>query len=240
MTTHRDDSLQAIGDPKVRAVLERLHAEADRQNPRLLLGFASQLPRLLLRRSLPWERLEHKLDDKFICIDRDQGVFCYLLARAVGARRIVEFGTSFGVSTLYLALAVRENGGGVVYGTEFLPGKAARAREHLEEAGVGGCVEILEGDARETLRSVEAPVDFMLNDGFPRFQLEVLQVVAPKLREGALVVTDNVGAAWADDTDYLSWVRDPANGFASAMAPRAAARMKKGTELSLRLPLRRA
>jgi predicted O-methyltransferase YrrM len=125
------------------------------------------------------DRFGDRLNDKFICLDPGQGVFCYLLARSLGAKRIVEFGTSFGVSTIYLALAVRENGGGKIIGTEIVPEKAARAREHLREAGLLDFVEIREGDARETLAELDGPVDMMLCDGFPPTMLPVLKLVAP-------------------------------------------------------------
>jgi predicted O-methyltransferase YrrM len=226
------DPLQTVPDPRVRAVLARLHAQADRETPRVFLRFADQIPRLLLRRRIRWDAtgVGSRLDDAFIALDRTQGAFCYLLARALGARRVVEFGTSFGVSTLWLACAVRDNGGGRVIGTERVPAKAARAREHLREAGLAAHVDIREGDARETLKELDGPVDLLLNDGFPPYALPVLQLVAPRLRRGAAVVTDNVGAFWADYRDYLRWVRDPANGFASG--PLA---MNEGTELSVRV-----
>jgi predicted O-methyltransferase YrrM len=223
-------ALDALPDPAVRGVLRRLHAEADREEPRLILQMARFLPALLRRGELPWERLGNRLDDKYIAIDRSQGIFCYLLARALGARQIVEFGTSYGLSTIYLAQAVRDNGGGRVIGTEWVPAKAQRARENLSEAGLLEFVDLRVGDALETLRDLDAPVDFMLNDGFPPSQLPVLRLVAPRLRVGAVVVTDNVGAFWANATAYLDWVRDPANGFASAMLE-----MKQGTELSVRV-----
>lgn len=224
-----DDPLAALTDPRARSVLHRLHAQADRESLSLVLRFLDVGPRVLLGRALPWERLESRLADRFICIDRTQGAFCYLLARALGARSVVEFGTSFGVSTIYLALAVRDNGGGSVVGTEMVPAKAARAREHLREAGLDDLVEIREGDARETLRDLEGPVDLFLNDGFPRAALEVLQRVAPHLREGAVVVTDNVGLFPADYAAYVAWLREPANGFRSAPL-----KMNEGTELSVR------
>ncbi len=225
-----DAALDALPDPQVRALLGRLHREADRQEKSVYLKFLDQLPRLALGRAIPWERFGHRLDDKFICLDRSQGVFCYLLARALGARRIVEFGTSFGVSTIYLALAVRENGGGRVIGTERVPAKAARARQHLREAGLLELVEIREGDATETLRDLEGPVDLLLCDGFPPAMLPVLKLVAPHIRPGGAVVSDNVGAFWADHSDFLAWVRDPANGFQSAMLA-----MNEGTELSVKV-----
>jgi len=224
-----NDPLAAITDPHAHRVLHRLHAQADRESLSLALRFLDVAPRVLLGRALPWERLEARLADRFICLDRTQGAFCYLLARALGARRIVEFGTSFGVSTIYLALAVRDNGGGSVVGTEMVPAKAARAREHLGEAGLAGLVEIREGDARETLRELDGPVDLFLNDGFPRAALDVLQLVAPRLRDGAVIVTDNVGLFPADYAGYLAWLRDPANGFLSAPL-----KMNEGTELSVR------
>ncbi len=226
----RDATLEALCDPTVQRVLARLHASADRQNPRLVLAFLAALPRFLLGRRLPWDRLEPRMADKFIAIPPDQGVLCYLLARALGARRIVEFGTSFGISTIYLAAAVRDNGGGRVIGTELLPTKAAAAREHLREAGLERFVEIREGDALETLRDLEGPIDFMLNDGFPRFALPVLRVVEPRLRTGAVVVSDNVGAFPADHAEYVAYVRDPRHGFRSALLG-----AKPGTEISVRV-----
>jgi predicted O-methyltransferase YrrM len=228
--TRKEAALLALPDPKVRDLLIRLHRQADREGPSLVLQFLDQLPRLALGRQIPWDRFGHRLEDKFICLDRSQGVFCYLLARALGAKRIVEFGTSFGVSTIYLALAVRENGGGQVIGTELVPRKAARAREHLREAGLLDFVEIREGDATETLIDLESPVDMLLCDGFPPGMLPVLKLVAPRMRLGGAVVADNVGAFWADHGDYLSWVRNPANGFQSALLA-----MNEGTEFSVRI-----
>jgi predicted O-methyltransferase YrrM len=225
-----DDPLATISDQRARSVLTRLHAEADREGPGLVLRFLDVAPRVLLKRALPWERLERRLDDRFVCLDRTQGVFSHLLARALGARRVVEFGTSFGVSTIYLALAVRENGGGTVIGTEMVPAKARRAREHLREAGLEDLVEIREGDARDTLSAVPGPVDLFLNDGFPRAALDVLRLVAPQMRDGAVVVTDNVGLFPADYAGYVAWIRDPANGFVSAPL-----RMNEGTEMSVRV-----
>jgi predicted O-methyltransferase YrrM len=218
-----------VPDPRVRAVLARLHSEAERQERFLRLRFLAEAPRFLLGRPLRWDRVGPRLDDAFISLDRSQGAFCYLLARALGARRIVEFGTSFGVSTIWLAAAVRENGGGAVIGTELVSSKAARARQHLREAGLEDFVEIREGDAVETLAGIEGPVDMMLNDGFPPKALDVLRVVEPAMRAGAVVVAENVGAFPADHADYVAWLRDPRNGWVSTRLA-----LNEGTELSVR------
>lgn len=223
------DPFSVLPDPRVRGLLSRLHREADRAERWLLLRGLDQLPRLLSGRGLSWERFGPRLADTAICIDRSQGAFCYLLARAVAARTIVEFGTSFGISTIWLAMAVRENGGGRVIGTELVPAKAERARENLRAAGLDDLVEVREGDAMQTLRDLEGPVDFFLNDGFPPAMLPVAQLVAPRMRRGAILVSDNVGAFWADHRDYLAWLRGPESGFETSLLA-----LNEGTEISVK------
>ena len=208
--------LDQIPDEKVRAVLRRLHGEAGHETGRLLWKYLPHYLKLISGRKLPWDHLQHQHDRDYLASPPGHGMYLYLLARAIDARRIVEFGTSFGVSTIYLALAVRDNGGGLVIGTEMVPSKAAVARGNIEEAGLGGFVEILEGNALETLRDLERPVDFLLSDGFPQYALPVLELVAPKLRRGAIVVNHNAAAMKADHAEYVAFVRDPSNGFVSS------------------------
>jgi predicted O-methyltransferase YrrM len=227
---NEDDVLNVLPDPRVRATLSRLHALADAGESALRLRFAPYMPRLLMGKTLPWETLERRFDDDFISIGRHQGVYCYMLVRALGARHVVEFGTSFGVSTIYLACAVRDNGGGRVIGTERVAAKAERARAHLEEAGLSEWVEVREGEAPASLAELPEPVDFLLNDGFPAYALPVLQAVAPKMRTGAVVVSDNAALFAADHRDYIEWVRNPANGFLSTRLA-----LDEGTEFSVRV-----
>ena len=220
----------SVLDRRTAAVLRRLHAEADRQTPRLVTSLLSKLPALVLRRSMSLTpRRMATLDDKFLALERAQAAFCYAQARAIRATRIVEFGTSFGVSTLWLAAAVRDNGGGTVIGTELVADKVERARAHVRETGLERYVDIRPGDALDTLRDLDGPVDFLLNDGFPAAALDVLRLVTPALRPGAVVITDNVGAMRADYAEYLAWLRDPANGFVSVELP-----FRAGTEMSVR------
>ncbi|WP_437572117.1 O-methyltransferase [Sorangium sp. So ce542] len=227
----KSDPFAILPDGRVRAVLRRLHDDADRQLPGVLLHLLPKLPRMLLGRRIDVPGTELDFADKYLALGSDQGAFCYLTARALRATTIVEFGTSFGVSTLWLAAAVRDNGGGRVIGTELVPEKARRAQANLEEAGLAPFAEIRVGDATETLRADLGEVDFMLNDGFPLRALDVLKLVAPALRPGAVVVTDNVGVFRADYRDYVAYVRDPRHGFASMTVP-----FRSGTEYSVRQP----
>ncbi|WP_280395636.1 O-methyltransferase [Nocardia brasiliensis] len=199
-------------DPQTAGVLRCLHSANDRQMPRILARIAGDLPALALGRLWPasaWA--PDRFSDAFLALGREQAAYCYAQARAVRARRVVEFGTSFGVSTIWLAAAVRDNGGGTVISTEIVAPKAERARANVREAGLQDYVDIRTGNALETLGELEGPVDLMLSDGFPNVALDVLRLVAPHLCTGAVVITDNVGMMRGDYADYVSWVRDPAN-----------------------------
>jgi predicted O-methyltransferase YrrM len=153
-----------------------------------------------------------RLKDLPLPISRETGVLLYMLGRSSGARTIVEFGTSFAISTLHLAAALRDNGGGRLITTEFEPSKVARARANLSAGGLLDLVEIREGDALQTL-SVDLPktVDLLLLDGAKGLYPEVLGLVESRLRPGAFIVADN-----ADHSpDYLARVRSPRGGYLS-------------------------
>jgi predicted O-methyltransferase YrrM len=139
------------------------------------------------------------LKDVYMSVSQTGGELLYLLARAVGARTVVEYGTSFGVSTIYLASAVRDNGGGTVVTTELQPGKAAAAQRNFDNAGLGDLIDLRIGDARDTLSQLSGPVDLVLLDGWPDLALPVLTVVEPHLRAGTLILVDDVNLDLGDD-----------------------------------------
>jgi hypothetical protein len=96
----------------------------------------------------------------------------------------VEFGTSFGISTIHLAAAVTDNGTGHVVTTELSTAKVKAARANLQQAGVGGVVTILAGDARQTLADVPGPIGLVLLDGWKDLCLPVLRLLEPRLAPG--------------------------------------------------------
>ncbi len=209
------DAAGPIRDARVRAVIDRLHATPrypDDGGPR----------------SHPDHDAAAFADYGF-SIFPEQGDLIYLLCRAMGARRAVEFATSVGMSTLYFAAAMRDNGGGLVIGSELVPAKVEVARRNLAEAGLDRYAEIRAGDARSTLRDLGGAVDFVLIDGWPKpdgpsLAREVIEIVAPQLRVGGYVMNDNA------EPDFLEFIRDPARGFLSITLP-----LKGGTELSVKI-----
>jgi predicted O-methyltransferase YrrM len=165
--------------------------------------------------------MAERTKDIIMSVTKEGGQLLYLLTRAVKARTVVEFGTSFGISTLYLASAVRDNGGGQVITTELQPDKARSARESFVAAGLDDLIDLRLGDARETLRELPGPVDLLLLDGWLDLRLPILDLVAPHLRPGALVLVDDIDLDIGRDfyQGFLDHVNDPANGFFSVRIP---------------------
>jgi predicted O-methyltransferase YrrM len=185
--------MTSLDDPAVRATLDRLHARARSQQRRgwgLGLGLGRRLR--WLRGAPTMEAIAEQGRTACLSISPVQGQFLYGLARLLGARTVVEFGTSLGVSTIYLAAGVRDNGGGEVIGTELLAEKAESARGSLQAAGLLGLVDVRVGDARATLAELPAKIDLLFLDGDKGAYREVLAVVAPRLRGGGVVVADNI------------------------------------------------
>ncbi|MEV7784196.1 class I SAM-dependent methyltransferase [Streptomyces sp. NPDC088106] len=175
--------------------------------------------------------MAERTKDIIMSVSREGGRLLYLLTRAVKARTVVEFGTSFGISTLYLAAAVRDNGGGQVITTELQQEKARRATENFAAAGLGDLVDLRLGDARETLRDLPE-VDLVLLDGWLDLRLPILRIVEPRLRPGALVVVDDVDLDIGRGVyeEFRDYINDPANGYFSLTLP-----VHQGVQLALKL-----
>lgn len=224
MTTNTLDT------PAVQRVLERLHSAAGAQRAAFIPIALYWGLDALLGRKPSVEEEARRFKDLYIPLDRDTGRFAYLVARSLGARRIVEFGTSFGISTIYLAAAVRDNGGGVVIGSEIEPGKVAQARANLEEAGLSDQVEIREGDAQETLRDPGGTVDMVLLDGWKDLYVPILQMLTPHVRPGGIVLADNIRTFPKALAPYVARVQGGEHGFRSVTLP-----LGQGTEYSVRI-----
>jgi predicted O-methyltransferase YrrM len=199
----------------VAPLLQHLFDEADKVSPRTDPAFATMTRdehTRLMRSKTDYRDFYARLKDYPLAVSREAGQLLYMLARSNKARAIVEFGTSFGISTLHLAAALRDNGGGRLITCEFEPTKAAKARANLVRGGLADLVEIREGDALQTLsRDLPESVDLLLLDGAKALYPEILALVEPHLRDGSIIVADN-----ADDSpDYLRYVRDPDNGYLS-------------------------
>merc|ERR1711939_1164325 len=215
MTSNSPTTVAA--SPRVHQLLQRLHtlSEAQEKSFSQMFFYGSRLVRFLMFGEIWSPKAEAHMKDKFVALDADKCRFIYLLARSLGACNVVEAGTSFGVSTIYLALAVGQNvssgkaslgattTAGKVIATEKEHDKAVRAREYWKEAGdeVEPWIELREGDLLETLK------------------------------RGAVVITDNVSVAKFLYKEFLEYIRLPENGFRTLTIP-----FSGGLEVSVYLP----
>ncbi|MFG1925951.1 O-methyltransferase [Cryptosporangium sp. NPDC048952] len=216
-TVHRPQP--RIRTPRVRTLLDHLFARADHDGETdtdwqaFLAASAAERADLCAAEYMP--------------VSRTGGELLYSLVRATSPLTVLEFGTSYGISTIYLAAAVADNQKGHVHSSELSTAKLAAAGANLAEAGLDDVVTLLPGDARETLPRVEGPIDLLLLDGWKDLYLPVLRALEPALRPGAMVIADD--STFDSVGEYLHYVRDPQNGYVSTAFP-----VEDGMEISTR------
>ena len=211
--------MSVLSDPKLQGLIDRLQAKSRAQEAETSAWFSERAK----KGELSWDGFDDKshrfMADKLVALEPAKAEFCYLTCRALMARRVVECGTSFGVSTLYLAAAVRDNGGGMVIGTEHEAAKAAAARENFAAAGLAQFIDLREGDLRETLKDVGGAVDFVLLDIWTEMVVPALERIGPHLRPGAVVVADNTVSARRGYGAFFDYLADAKHGLKSMTLP---------------------
>lgn len=228
--------MDSLSSGRVAEVLERLHREAEAADAPLMQAYAGEetslegmITQVIDGETRDLNRFYQSFADNFLNVSPAFGRFLYMCARACKARRIVEFGSSMGVSTIYMAAALRDMGGGRLIGTDLEPSKIERARANVAAAGLSDLVEFRVGDARETLKpGVGGDIDMVMLDGAFTLYLPVLQLLEPHLKPGALIVGEN---AFKEASGYIGYVRDPQNGYLSQPLPFEAGR---GNEFTIR------
>jgi predicted O-methyltransferase YrrM len=168
-------------DDRVRPVLDRLYSEDKRQR----------------EANLPVEQRTRNLTP-------ESGKFLMLFATAMGATGVVEVGSSNGVSTIWLAAAMRETGGAVT-GTELLPERAAEANANLAEAGLAAFGRVIAIDAADVASCVTAPIDLAFIDAEKEDYVAHFERVFPLVRRYGVIVADNVVSH--DLSDYQRMLR---------------------------------
>jgi predicted O-methyltransferase YrrM len=204
---HLEMTMNTLNSPPLSKLLNDLFDESARKTPDRSPALAqlsdADRDRLMASRT-EYREFYGLLKDLPLPVSRNTGLLLYMLARGMGARHIVEFGTSFGISALHFAAALRDNGGGRLITTEFEPSKVARAQAHFGASGLRDLIELREGDALQTLAAdLPERIDVLLLDGAKALYPAVLKLVEDRLKPGAFIVADNVD----DAPDYLSHVR---------------------------------
>lgn len=137
-------------------------------------------------------------------VDRETGLWLNLLLRTMGARAILEIGSSNAVSTTWLGDAARANGG-TVTGAELIPERAAEANRNLADAGLADVARVIPGDAQATIPTLEGPFDVVFIDAEKDDYVAHFQAAIDLVRPGGLILADNVTSH--DISAYQNLVR---------------------------------
>lgn len=170
---------------QVEEVLQELHEDAKKDYLRVSKGLVKSIFR-------PMQPADFK--NAYLPISKEQGYMLRQLIIQNNCKEIIEFGTSFGISTLYLADAARQTGGRVIT-TELIESKANKAAHNISKAGLADYVELRTGDAMDTLRGHTRPIDFLFLDGWKDLYLPLFQMLEPQFHEGTLIYADNMDLA---------------------------------------------
>ncbi len=216
--------------PAVAELIQRLFSEETAQMERLIERSVSYRDAGAAAPAAPSD-----FKDMYLAVDPDSGNMLYIIARLCRASTIVEFGTSFGVSSIYLASALRDNGGGLLITTEIEEQKVRKAVKNFETADLSDLIEVRVGDALDTLADLPSGIDLVFLDGWPDLYLPVLKLIEHRLRPAAMVVADYLPPGSFIDPGtlkpYQEYMADPANGYLAVDIP-------IGDTISLALRLR--
>ena len=130
-------------------------------------------------------------DEFLLSVGEDAAVFMNTLVKSANAKIILEIGTSYGYSTLWLAEAARENGG-LVITLEADEAKVTYAKDKLKQAGLLKYVDFRVGDALNLIEKAEEQFDFVLVDIWKDLYLPCFELFYPKLNDKAWVLADNM------------------------------------------------
>ena len=172
------------------------------------------------------ERFMGTVQDAY-AVPREAGAFIHALILATGAKRAVEVGTSYGYSGLWIASALAENDGRLIT-IDHDPRKSEAARKAFESAGLLEYVELQTGSAAEILATLDGPIDFGLNDADKENCIRYVELLADKLNERAVVLTDNTLTHPRELANFTAWIRQHSE-FCSAHVP-----IGNGMEMSVK------
>ena len=184
-----------IQNSQINNVLSALHQDAKTDGFRMMKAMAKSLVK-----KIEPQDAKHA----YLPISKAQGHSIFDMIVQNNFKNIIEFGTSFGISTIYLAAAAQQTGGKVVT-TEIVPEKCAQALKNFAKAGVENQIELREGDATKTLSDWNQPIDFLLLDGWKNLYLPLFQMLEKHFHENTIVFVDN--ADFPEVQAFLSHVQ---------------------------------
>lgn len=170
---------------QIETTIAQLYKDSKNDYLKMIKGVAKSMFR-------PMQPADFK--DAYLAISKEQGNDLVEMIKANNIKNIVEFGTSFGISTLFLAQGVMQTGGRIVT-TELIASKAQKAIENFKNAGVNELIEVRIGNALETLKNYKETINLLLLDGWKDLYLPLFQLLEPNFDANTIVYLDNADMA---------------------------------------------
>lgn len=165
----------------IKATLIELYNDAKNDKTRIIKG----LVKSIIRPMQP-EDFKHA----YLSITEEQGLFLVDLIKKNKLKNIVEFGTSFGISTLFLAQGALETKGRIIT-TELIASKAEKAMENFKKAEVSNIIDVRIGDAMQTLQNHKAPIDLLFLDGWKDLYQPLFNMLESNFHTNTIIYVDN-------------------------------------------------
>jgi len=180
---------------QIETTIAKLYKDSKNDSLRMIKGAVKSIIR-------PIQPADFK--DAYLAISNEQGKDLVHLILKNNIQHIVEFGTSFGISTLFLAQGVLQTGGSIIT-TELIDSKAKKAIKNFKTAGVSDLIELRVGNALDTLANHDKPIDLLLLDGWKDLYLPLFRLLEPNFHDHTIVYVDN--ADMADSRTFLKQVK---------------------------------
>jgi predicted O-methyltransferase YrrM len=207
--------MNRLDEPVIAGTLQALHQQAGANDDTVMERVAAAASERQVKTDI---ELADVLADAYMPIDATNGRLLHLFAAARPPGRIVEFGTSMGLSAIYLAAALSPDEAPMI-ATEMESAKVVAAKANLATAGLTDRVEIREGDAFETLADLEVSISLLFLDGWKGLYLPMLQLLEPHLVDGAFVIADDTTLLPKLCRPFLDYVRHPDSNYVAAELP---------------------
>lgn len=186
--------MNAVKYNKVAATLDELYNDSRNDKLKMIKGAAKSMFRPIQ---------PSDFEEVYLSITSQQGEQLKQLILKHKLKNMVEFGTSFGISTLFLAQGAMETGGHIIT-TELLESKALRAIENFKKAEVNHLIDVRIGDAMDTLKNHDQPIDLLLLDGWKNLYLSLFRMLESNFHADTIIYVDN--ANMSDSKAFLKTI----------------------------------
>lgn len=186
--------MNTVKQSKVTTTLKELYNDSRNDKFKMIKGAAKSIFRPIQ---------PSDFEEVYLSISNEQGVQLKKFIIEEDIKNIIEFGTSFGISTLFLAQGVMETGGHIIT-TELLESKAIKAIENFKKADVNKLIEVRIGNAMNTLKNHDKQIDLLLLDGWKDLYLPLFRMLEPNFHSDTFIYVDN--ANMSDSKVFLQTI----------------------------------